>query len=364
MMRMHAAMVIGSGVLTGALLACSSTSAGGDDSGTDTGSGDGGGADGSGDDGSPGGTSGEGSGTGDGDDGGDGGGDTSTSGGSGDGTGSGDTGEPVDCPVEDDLGAGDHPITLSHDGTDRTYDVHVPPGYDPSAATAVIVNMHGYTSNAFQQAMFSGMNPVADAEGFIVVYPNGIENSWNAGACCGDAASTGVDDVGFLTAVVEDVSTKLCIDAARVYATGMSNGGYMSHRLGCEASDVFAAVAPVAGAMGIPDCGPSRSVPIVAYHGTEDGLVPYGSGSAAIDEWASLNGCTGDPVRTDHGPSYCDKWENCSDGVEVELCTLEGMGHCWPGGPEALCIPDIGPPSSDVDANQHMWAFMSRFTLP
>jgi polyhydroxybutyrate depolymerase len=356
-------MVIWSGVCAGALLACSSTSTSGDDNGTEEGSGSSDGANDSSDDGSPDGTGGGGSDTGGGDDGGDGG-DTSTPGDTGEETGSSDTGEPVDCPVEDDLGAGDHPITLSHDGSDRTYEIHVPPAYDPEAATPVIVNMHGYTSAGWQQVLFSDMNPVADAEGFIVIYPDGIANSWNAGSCCGDAASTDVDDVGFLSAVIEDLSTKLCIDRARVYATGMSNGGYMSHRLACEASDVFAAVAPVAGAMGIPDCDPPRPMPVVAYHGTEDGLVDYADGAAAIDEWVGLNGCTGDPVRTDHGGSYCDRWESCDDGVEVELCTLDPMGHCWPGGSSTLCLPGIGPFNDDINANEHMWAFMSRFTLP
>ncbi len=282
--------------------------------------------------------------------------------------GSGDTtGDPpdVDCPVADDLGAGDHELMLEFDGVMRRVLVHVPPGYDASSATPLVLNMHGFTSNPAQQITFSGMNPVADAEGFVVAYPEGTNNSWNAGLCCGTAASSGVDDVGFLREVVAELSNRLCVNPQRVYATGMSNGGYMSHRLACEANDVFAAVAPVAGAMGIADCEPGRAVPVVAYHGTEDNLVTYQNGRSAMLQWAAQNGCGAEPTETTmHGSSRCERWTECAEGVEVELCTLEAMGHCWPGGSEALCIGIIGPYSDEIDANSHMWSFLSRFTLP
>jgi polyhydroxybutyrate depolymerase len=189
-------------------------------------------------------------------------------------------------------------------------------------------------------------------------------NSWNAGTCCGRAASEGLDDVGLLRAFVADISTALCIDRRRVYATGMSNGGYMSHRLGCEAADLFAAVAPVAGAMGIPDCAPSRPMPLIAFHGLQDGLVPYAEGRAALDLWLDLNGCAGEPARTDFGASYCETWTGCAEGIDVAFCTLDPMGHCWPGGSSALCLAFIGPYNDDINANEAMWEFFSRFPLP
>lgn len=268
------------------------------------------------------------------------------------------------CPVPGDLGAGEHNIDITFDGRDRRYIAYVPAVYSNVSATPVIVNMHGYTSNDWQQVLFSNMNPTADAQGFIAVYPNGHDSSWNAGTCCGTAAALDLDDVGFLKAVVEDLSTRLCVDARRVYATGMSNGGYMSHRLGCEAGDVFAAVAPVAGAMGITGCSPSRPMPVIAFHGTEDGLVPYESGSDAVLQWVALNNCTGSPARTFYGDSYCDVYETCNDGVKVALCTLDPMGHCWPGGSSALCFSIIGPYNDDVNANERMWEFFQEFTLP
>jgi polyhydroxybutyrate depolymerase len=207
------------------------------------------------------------------------------------------------------------------------------------------------------------MNTASDAHGFIALYPDGYESSWNAGLCCGAAADEGIDDVGFLEAVLDHASARLCVDRARVYATGMSNGGYMSHRLGCEAADVFAAVAPVAGGMGIATCSPSRPVPVVAYHGTEDPLVSYDMGRSAVLGWVSRNGCSADPVRTDHGDSFCETWGGCDGGVEVVLCTLDPMGHCWPGGSDVLCLPALGAYNDDIDANEHMWTFFEGYAL-
>jgi polyhydroxybutyrate depolymerase len=274
------------------------------------------------------------------------------------------TGSIVDCPVASDLGPGDHTLLSSYDGVSRSVLVHVPAKYDSAVATPLVLNMHGFTSNPTQQITFSGMNPVADAEGFVVAYPTGTNSSWNAGTCCGLAASNDVDDVGFLREVVAELSTRLCVDPARVYATGMSNGGYMSHRLGCEASDLFAAVAPVAGAMGIATCEPGRAMPVVAYNGTEDNLVSYEDGREAMLQWVATNACDGEPSDvTMHGGSRCERWTGCRDDVEVELCTLEGMGHCWPGGSELLCLDFVGPYSDEIDANSHMWSFLSRFRL-
>ncbi len=274
---------------------------------------------------------------------------------------------PTDCPVPGDIGTGDHQIDIWYGGVLRGYRFHVPPGYDPAAPTPVVFNMHGFMSNSWEQVMFSGMNDAADVNGFVALYPDGLASSWNAGSCCGTSAATGVDDVGFLRAVASDLSMRLCVDPVRLYATGMSNGGYMSHRLACEANDLFAAFAPVAGAMGIEGCAPGRPVPIIAYHGLEDPLVAYDDGRSAIDGadgWVIRNGCTGDPTWAAYGDSYCEIWETCAGGVRTGICTLDPMGHCWPGGSSTLCLPFIGPFNDDIPANQHMWTFFSDYTLP
>ncbi len=275
----------------------------------------------------------------------------------------GDAGDvpPGTCPRPGDPGPGNRTIDIDHGGLARSYILHVPPSYDPAVLTPVVLNMHGYSSNASQEVIFTDMNTTADSRGFIVVYPDGYESSWNAGTCCGAAASEGIDDVAFLIAVVNDVASRLCVDRDRVYASGMSNGGFMSYRLACEAAEVFAGVAPVAGGLGIAGCAPSRPVPLVAYHGTADSYVDYAFGQASFEDYAALSGCSGTPVHTTFGESYCDVYDSCTGGIRVGLCTLAGMDHCWPGGPSprALCEAFIGAYSEDINANEHMWDFFS-----
>src|SRR5262249_2956371 len=158
--------------------------------------------------------------------------------------------------------------TIASGGAMRSVNVHVPASYDPSQPMALVLNFHGYSSNAQQEDLLSQMSAKADAAGFIAIHPEGTQNSWNAGACCGVAAQTGVDDVAFTKAILDEAASKLCVDAKRVFVTGMSNGGFMSNRLGCELADRVAAIAPVAGVVGITTCTPSRPMPVIHFHGT------------------------------------------------------------------------------------------------
>src|SRR6185503_1610572 len=182
------------------------------------------------------------------------------------------------CP-DSPLDAGNHQLTLEHGGLTRKYNLHIPASLGADTAAPLVLNFHGYTSNAQQEEIFSAMTPKADKEGFVVAYPEGTGTmqSWNAGVCCGTAISDKVDDVGFARALIDEIATKVCVDRKRVYSTGMSNGGYLSHRLGCDAADVFAAVAPVSSVLGIPEesCKPARPIPIITFNGTADGLVSY-----------------------------------------------------------------------------------------
>jgi polyhydroxybutyrate depolymerase len=294
-------------------------------------------------------------------------------------TGAPTTGEPDPTTGEPDtttgaaactpgaLGPGEHTIDLMHDGIMRSALVHVPASVDLAAATPLVLNFHGFTSNADQQVFFSGMNPTADAEGFIVAYPQGIDSSWNAGDCCGNAVTQNIDDVGFARALVARLQTELCIDERRIFATGMSNGGFMSHRLACEASDVFAAIAPVSAAMGMPNCQPGRPVPVLMFNGTLDPLVNYdgnGGFKGALEtfaEWADHDACTGEPVPgKTAGQAACQTHATCAADVTVTLCTFEGMGHCWPG--NAFC--PFGAASTDLAANAEMWEFFMQYPLP
>lgn len=273
------------------------------------------------------------------------------------------------CPA-DALVAGQYnDFELEHDGVMRSYNLYVPEGHDGNAAAPLLLNFHGYTSSAAEQQIFSNMNPTADSYGLIVAYPQGLDSSWNAGTCCGTSAQDDVDDVGFALAVIEDAKSRACIDAKRVYATGMSNGGFLSHRLACEQADSIAAIAPVAGVIGIPleDCNPSRPVPVLHFHGTEDGLVPYEGGTmgpGAVDTvaaWSEHDGCGGEPTESfAQDDVHCEASDDCDAGTRTELCTIEGGGHCWPG--TEFC--PFGTSTTTISASERMAEFFMAHSLP
>jgi polyhydroxybutyrate depolymerase len=263
-------------------------------------------------------------------------------------------------------------VDLELDGVMRSYELHVPPSYDGTTPLPLVLSFHGYTSTGLAQEESTEMNDLADREGFVVAYPNGLYNSWNAGTCCGQAAERGVDDVGFTRTLIEDIGTRGCIDPRRVYATGMSNGGFFSYRLACEAADVIAAAAPVAAVMGIDDasCMPARPIPIMAFNGTSDPLVLYDGGglgaSPSVAEttagWIDRNGCTGEPfVSYQNGDATCETADQCDGDASVTQCTIEGGGHCWPGYPCRL--DGLGQSTTDINANEAMWELFSRSSL-
>jgi polyhydroxybutyrate depolymerase len=265
-------------------------------------------------------------------------------------------------------------VDLDHGGATRSYEIHLPPNYDGATPLALVLNFHGFTSTGLLQQEDTKMNSTADREGFIAVYPNGLDDSWNAGICCGRSATADVDDVGFTRAVIEDLGERGCIDESRIYATGMSNGGFFSHRLGCEAADVIAAIAPVAGVLGIDpsDCRPARPIPIIHLHGTGDPLVQIDggglTGSASVaestDGWLERNGCSGEPTVTyQNGAATCETVDDCEGDASVTLCLIEGAGHCWPGQP-CRVLGNLGEPTTDIDANEAIWELFSTVKLP
>lgn len=262
--------------------------------------------------------------------------------------------------------------TVDFGGDKRTADVHVPPSYDPTRAYPLVLNFHGLTSDAPQESLLSNMNAKADSAGFIVVYPQGTGSpaSWNAGACCGDAVKTQKNDVGFVSALLDVLEDRLCVDDKRVFSTGMSNGAFLSHRLACELGARIAAVAPVAGVLGVQSCTPPRPVPVMHFHGTLDALVPYAGSTAlgfipvpdSFSGWAKRDGCTGQPVTTyDKLDTQCSTYEHCDAGSEVTLCTVKGGGHTWPGG---LPVPALGYTTRNLDATDAMWDFFVKHPMP
>ena len=270
---------------------------------------------------------------------------------------------------------GMHDETIQSGGMSRTFHVYVPAKYDPHTPDMLLFVFHGYTQHGTGTGVFSieylsQMDPVADAQGFLLVYPDGYMQSWNAGSCCGGAVSSNIDDVGFFDAMLAQIETEYCVDAKRVFAAGLSNGGFFSNRLGCERAGVVAAIGPVAGPLDISPCKPSRPVAMLEVHGTADPVVTYDGGSAsgalsvpqAVATWEQLDQCT-DPTPTTvytHGAATCTVDTMCAGTSAVELCVIDGGGHQWPGGNDDY----LGTFSTDLDTSNALVTFFKAHPMP
>jgi polyhydroxybutyrate depolymerase len=262
--------------------------------------------------------------------------------------------------------------------------LHVPSGYDSSNPVALVVNMHGSQSTAQEQLAFTGMDATADADTFMVVYPqadiaSGAGYEWNVPGqpLFGGAPvpSTAPNDVSFLEQLVSTLEQKYCIDRNRVFATGFSGGARMASQLGCDASTVFAAIAPVSGLRFPSPCASHRPMPVLSFHGTADPVDPYnGNGQAywtysvpvAAERWAAHNQC-GPAVVTSHPAAgvTLSAYGGCAAGVSVQLYTISGEGHEWPGGPTLppSLTSTLGPQTTAVNANAVMWTFFVAHPL-
>jgi polyhydroxybutyrate depolymerase len=284
------------------------------------------------------------------------------------GSGGGDA-PPVDegpAPVACEGKSGESGIsvrTLDSGGRERSFRLVVPDGLDLMQPAPLVLNFHGLGSNAGEQEAYASMIAKASEEGFITAAGQGTNNSWNAGqVCCAPANQEGVDDVQFVRDMVAAIAADYCIDPARIFATGMSNGGFLSNRLACEAADLIAAVAPVASFLGFANCEPSRPIPLLMFNGTEDPLVPYAAAAGSYQAWAELNGCTGEPEDVfANGDSSCVSYASCADGATTTFCTVDGGGHTWPGG---IPIPRLGFTTTDLDATDAMWDFFAAHPKP
>ena len=266
----------------------------------------------------------------------------------------------------------------------RTFRVHVPSGYRAGTAAPLVLMFHGGGGSGDQlEEKSSRMDAVADREGFIVVYPDGtgLLRTWNAGSCCGPAVKQEIDDVGFTGALLDHLEDGLCVDRRRIYASGMSNGALLSHRLACEMADRIAAIAPVAGVDVTSTCTPSRPVPVMQIHGTEDKHVPWGGGTgcglaevafpsvpATVDAWRTRDHCSA--ARSpylEQGDGRCEMSRGCTGGSDVVLCAIQGGGHSWPGGEPkrgAFPCPGDGFQSRTFPASEVMWRFFKEHALP
>jgi len=263
-----------------------------------------------------------------------------------------------------------------YDGIMRNYNVHVPPSFSSNDTLPVVFSLHGLLMNASSQETYSEFSPLADSENFIVVYPNGLNNSWNSN---GSPYHSGVDDVGFLSAIIDTLHQRYHIDLNRVYSCGMSNGGFMSYRLACELSNRIAAIASVTGSMTdsmMFYCAPSRPVPVMRIHGTSDLIVNYNgvggisSAEASNDYWVQFNSCPASPAVVqipnnntgDNCTAEKSVWTPCSNQSEVVFYKVNGGGHTWPGSPD-LFGGLGGATNQDFDASEAIWDFFNQYDL-
>ncbi len=287
-------------------------------------------------------------------------------------------------PAEGPVRPGWSARSVPSGGRDRCYYLFVPSEYDPDVPVPLVLSFHGFLSNPESHALITGWHELAEQEGFLAVYPQATQfpHRWNAGADWGDQ---GIDDVQFTLDLIADLSSSAALDHSRIYVNGFSNGGGMTVALGCDAADQIAAMGTVAGAVvGIADCAPSRPVPLMAFHGTADPIVPYTGGDLPrhairkgatvigvpnyfvgaqewVTGWAEGNGCQPAPeIMPPQGDVRGKIYTGCDENADVILYTIEDGGHTWPGG---WPIPAVGKTSTDIDATEEMWRFFQTHRL-
>jgi polyhydroxybutyrate depolymerase len=275
----------------------------------------------------------------------------------------------VGCGRQLSANSRDQPGTFQFGGLTRTYTVHVPPG----PPVGLVLDLHGGGGTGVGQEGLTDFDAVADANNLVVVYPDGYDKSWADGRGASSADRRHVDDVGFLVALAGKLQNDFGVAPGHVFATGMSNGGFMTNKLACDRADVFAAIAPVAGTLGAGvACHPSRPVSVLEAHGTADPLVPFKGGnvrgrggvshsiSAAsmVDKWRSADGCQGDPsaqeLRNVGDGTVVHRFDStaCADSTEVVFYQIDKGGHTWPGGKQYLPTAIIGPTTRAFDASE------------
>ena len=279
----------------------------------------------------------------------------------------------------------DPEVKLQSGGLDRSYLIHLPNPL-PTGPLPLVVVLHGGGGSGAGAVKQTGFDAAADHFGFIAIYPNGTDRTrplmramgkpglltWNAGTCCSYASEHKIDDVGFIRAVVADVEQGHAVDSKRVYATGISNGGMMSYRLACEASDMFAAIGPVSAVLEISPCKPANPVAVVHIHGAKDENVPLNGGVGAkqlgtkevrkpvqdtIDFWVKQDSCS---VTVKSQLKDVDMWNygGCAADTDVDYYVIQDGGHAWPGGQQMASFLDT--PSKALDATTVIWDFFSK----
>jgi polyhydroxybutyrate depolymerase len=280
------------------------------------------------------------------------------------------------------LEPGDHDLTIGVGETTRDYRLHVPsPRPEGPAPLVIVLHGGGQKGGAAIQGP-ARVDPVADKNGFLVGYPTGTRGlaggyTWNGGDCCGAAMRKRMDDVNFVSNLIDELVGGGCVDRKRVYATGISNGAIFTYRLACELSGKIAAIAPIAGALMLKKCKPRRPVPAIIFHGTADRDVPLKGGfniqsgarrrfppfQHTLQTWLDINRCPAESHTVyDKGEATCVGYEGCGRGGAVTVCKIQGGGHTWPGG-EAIMTKRLGRTTQDISASAEMWRFFAAHPM-
>ncbi|MCE7053862.1 carboxylesterase family protein [Algoriphagus sp. AGSA1] len=267
---------------------------------------------------------------------------------------------------------------LNFDGIQRSYLINLPPNFYQKAGSQkfpVVVALHGTGGNAGQAERDYGLTAKAAESEYIIVYPEGVPRpgplgirTWNAGKCCDYALGNQVDDVGFVSVLIDEMIGQFHGDPEKIYVTGMSNGAMLAYRLACEIPEKISAVAPVSGTLMARNCEPSKPLPILHIHSVLDKIVPFYGGLglggyhfASIDStmgvWSSIHGISEYTEKRNLGDFTYTFWEK-SSGLAMELYTTEDGGHSWPGG--KIARPGADPPSTAIDATELIWFFFRR----
>ncbi|MEY3405115.1 MAG: hypothetical protein RL161_545 [Bacteroidota bacterium] len=277
-------------------------------------------------------------------------------------------------------------LSLTVDGIERSYLLYLPEGYTNTGLLPLIYVLHGGTGTPEGMLRLADFRPIADREKVILVYPAGFQKNWNDGRPT-TPNQLGINDVKFFSQLTDLLTRSYSIDASKIYATGISNGGFMASRLGCQLSSKLAAIAVVAASMEAntiaPACSPGVSVPALYIHGTVDPLVPFAGGemiasgtaggfilshTEVIEKWVNLNGCSPNPKITDLEDKAIDGttirrrvYSNASNGSEVVSFIVQNGGHTWPQGYQYLSELIIGKTSQDMNACEVIWDFFKKF---
>jgi polyhydroxybutyrate depolymerase len=251
--------------------------------------------------------------------------------------------------------------SLTVNGQKRIYFLFRPATLPAQRLAPLVIAMHGYTQTAVELESLTHFDQLAQKDGFVVVYPQGVQESWNAGTCCGAAQSEKLDDVAFIRQLIAQVVQEDNIDPKRIYAAGLSNGGLMANRLACDLAAEIVAIASVSGSLVTP-CHPARSVSVLEIHGADDPELPIAGGSTAglgtfpptmsvMSRWARLDACSPRPGVSQSGTTKMTRWTGCRGRTAVVLDTITGGGHEWFG--------SDGSAPGEPDATAMIWSFFS-----